>query len=132
MKETEEGLIAATLRSMGAVGRRNAVTRTQVARTLGMDTAEGKRTVSRLLERERPEGTICSSGNGLFVPEDSEEGDREVAAYIALVSKKAAGAFKSLKGAKKYIAQRKREKSGQLNLMGVTEEDAEEESCAEL
>ena len=129
MREQKEGLVAATLKAMGAIGRRNAVTRTEVARCLGMDTAEVKRTVSRLLERERPDGTICSSGSGLFIPEDSEEGDMEVAAYIAFVTKKAAGAFRSLAGARKYIAQRQRQKSGQtqLDLTEVTEEDEQPE-----
>lgn len=127
MKETEDGLIAATLRSMGAVGRRNAVTRTQVARTLGMDTRDGKRVISKILEAERAEGIICSCSMGLFLPMDSDEGDQEVMSYIATVSRKGAGSFRSIKGARKYIARRQREKSWQtqLDLTEVVEEDGE-------
>ena len=64
---------------------------------------------------------ICSCGRGLFLPEDSAEGDREVAAYIAEVARKGAGSFKSIRGAKKYLAQRERERSGQVNITEATD-----------
>ena len=127
-EKTNEGLIAGTLAALGAVGRRNAVTRTVVARVLGMGSRDGQRTVSKLLEDERSEGVICSCGRGLFIPADSAEGDMEVEAYIAEVSRKGAGSFKSIRGAKKYLAQRKREKSGQVDLYEVTKGAESEEA----
>ena len=129
-KQQNEGLIAGTLEAIGAVGRRNAVTRTMVAMALGMASRDGQRTVSKLLEVERSDGVICSCGRGLFIPEDSPEGDREVAAYIAEVSRKGAGSFKSIRGAKKYLAQRQREKSGQMDLSEVTKGTGSEEAEA--
>lgn len=120
-KQQNKGLIAATLEAIGAVGRRNAVTRTVVARALGMGSRDGQRTVSKLLEDERSEGVICSCGRGIFIPADSAEGDREVAAYIAEVSRKGAGSFKSIRAAKKYLAQRQRERSGQVHITEATD-----------
>lgn len=127
-EKPNKGLIAGTLAALGAVGRRNAVTRTVVARALGMASRDGQRIVSKLLEAERSEGVICSCGRGIFIPADSAEGDREVAAYIAEVSRKGAGSFKSIRGAKKYLAQREREKSGQMDLSEVAKGTGSEEA----
>lgn len=113
-----QGAVEAVLRAMGAIGRDNAVTREQVARAMGLDSQDGKRSVSKILEAERVDSVICSSGSGLFVPEDSEKGDLEVVAYIAEVTRKGAGSFRSIRGARRYIERRKREKSGQLHIGG--------------
>lgn len=51
-EKQNEGLISGTLEAIGAVGRRNAVTRTVVAKALGMTSRDGQRTVSKLLESE--------------------------------------------------------------------------------
>lgn len=51
-----------------------------------------------------------------------------MAAYIAEVSRKGAGSFKSIRGAKKYLAQRQREKSGQMDLPEVTKDTGSEEA----
>lgn len=116
-----QGPVEAALRALGAVGRCNAVTREQVARAIGLSSQDGSRTVSKLLEREREKAVICSSGSGLFVPEDSEKGDLEVVAYIAEVTRKGAGSFRSIRGARRYIERRKCEKSGQLHIGGEHE-----------
>lgn len=129
-KQQNEGLIAATLEAIGAIGRHNSAPRLTVARSLGMDGRDGERAISKLLEIERKDSVICSCGRGLFLPEDSPEGDREVAAYIAEVSRKGAGSFKSIRGAKKYLAQRQREKSGQMDLSEVTKGTGSEEAEA--
>ena len=110
------GAVEAVLCALGAVGRDHAVTREQVARALGLSSQDGSRTVSKLLEKEREEGVICSSGSGLFLPEDSEKGDVEVMAYISQVSRKGAGSFRSIRGAKRYIDMRLRRKSGQVEI----------------
>lgn len=115
-KQQNEGLIAATLEAIGAIGRHNSAPRLTVARSLGMDGRDGERTISKLLEIERKNAVICSCGRGLFLPEDSPEGDREVAAYIAEVTRKGAGSFRSIQQAKKYLAQRQQERSGQVRL----------------
>ena len=120
-EKTNEGLIAGTLAALGAVGRHNSAPRLTVTRSLGMDGRDGERTISRLLEIERKDSVICSCGRGLFLPEDSPEGDREVAAYIAEVARKGAGSFKSIRGAKKYLAQRERERSGQVHITEATD-----------
>ena len=127
-KQQNEGLIAATLKAIGAVGRCNSAPRLIVARSLGMDGRDGERAISKLLEIERKDSVICSCGRGLFLPEDSAEGDREVAAYIAEVSRKGAGSFKSIRGAKKYLAQRERERSGQMDLSEVAKGTGSEEA----
>lgn len=129
-KQQNEGLIAATLEAIGAIGRHNSAPRLTVARSLGMDGRDGERAISKLLEIERKDSVICSCGRGLFLPEDSPEGDREVAAYIAEVSRKGAGSFKSIRAAKKYLAQRQREKSGQMDLSEVTKDTGSEEAEA--
>lgn len=122
-KQQNKGLIAGTLAALGAVGRRNSAPRLTVARSLGMDGRDGERAISKLLEIERKDSVICSCGRGLFLPADSAEGDREVAAYIAEVSRKGAGSFKSIRGAKKYLAQRERERSGQIRLTEATDDE---------
>lgn len=123
-----DGLIAGTLEAIGAIGRHNSAPRLTVARSLGMDGRDGERAISKLLEIERKDSVICSCGRGLFLPEDSPEGDREVAAYIAEVSRKGAGSFRSIKQAKKYLAQRQREKSGQMDLSEVAKGTGSEEA----
>lgn len=127
-EKPNKGLIAGTLEAIGAIGRHNSAPRLTVARSLGMDGRDGERAISKLLEIERKDSVICSCGRGLFLPEDSPEGDREVAAYIAEVSRKGAGSFKSIRGAKKYLAQREREKSGQMDLSEVAKGTGSEEA----
>ena len=117
-----QGPIECVLRSLGAIGRDHAVTREQVARALGLSSQDGSRTVSKMLEKERAESVICSCGTGLFVPEESDKGDLEVIAYISEVSRKGAGSFKSIKGARRYIQKRQRRKTGQIEISEVRNE----------
>ena len=106
MKENKnDGLIAATLRAMGAIGKENAVTRAAVAAALGYDKqkSQGARRVSKILETERKTDAICGCGSGIFLPDAGEKGREEMRQYIRMVEAMARGAFRSLKGTKLHL-----------------------------
>ena len=115
-KQRGEGIISGYLRRMGAIGRRNAIKRRDVAKGVGLSCA---RSVSRVLETERQTTVICSCDAGLFLPTDDAEGDLDVRNYIHNVSRKAAGAFRSLTAARHYM----KEVRGQQEITEVTRED---------
>lgn len=105
MENKNDGLIAATLRSMGAIGKENAITRAAVAAALGYDKpkTQGARRVSKILETERKTEAICGCGNGIFLPDAGEKGREEMRQYIRMVEAMARGAFRSLKGTKLHL-----------------------------
>lgn len=96
----DDGLIAGYLRRIGAIGRHNSMIREKVAVGVGLSSA---RQVSKVLEDERVTTVICSWSKGLFLPSDDAEGDAEVRRYIETVSRKGAGAFKSIAAARRYL-----------------------------
>lgn len=100
--DNNEGLIASTLRALGAIGKENAVRRSDVARALGYDKpkSQGARRVSKVLETERKTDAICGCGSGIFLPDAGEKGREEMRQYIRMVEAMARGAFRSLKGTK--------------------------------
>ena len=98
-KGQEVGAIETILRSKGAVGEENAVTRREVADALGLQ-KDGERKVSKLLEKERQTRVICSCKSGLFLPSEGLKGQLEIRAYRHKVERIARGCFMSLKGAR--------------------------------
>lgn len=116
MDDQNIGLVEATLQSMGAVGRDNAVTRAQVARALGLPHKDGARAVSKMLELERRTRVICSCGSGLFIPDEGVKGRAEIHAYMHKVEGIAKGSFRSIRGARLH----------QKNVPGQTELDVDE------
>ena len=118
----DDGLIAGYLRRIGAVRRRNSITRENVAKGVGLSSA---RQVSKVLEVERVTTVICSCSKGLFLPSDDAEGDAEVRRYIETVSRKGAGAFKSIAAARRYL----REVRGQQEITEVMREDEQPEKA---
>ena len=92
------GVVEAALRSMGAVGQENAVTRAQLAKALGLETKDGPRSVSKMLETERRTRIICGCAAGLFLPDEGLKGQAEIRAYIHKAEAMGRGIFRSLKG----------------------------------
>jgi len=99
-KGQEVGVVEAVLRSKNAVGQEHAVTRREIAVALGLAQADGPRTVSKMLEKERQTRVICSSKSGLFLPSQGLKGELEIRAYRRKVEGIARGCFMSLKGAR--------------------------------
>ena len=99
-QEVVIGQVEMVLRSKNAVGQEHAVTRREVAVALGLAQADGPRTVSKLLEKERQTRVICSCKSGLFLPSEGLKGQLEIRAYRHKVEGVAKGAFRSLKAAR--------------------------------
>ena len=98
-KGQEVGAIETILRSKGAVGEENAVTRREVADAFGLQ-KDGERKVSKLLEKERQGRTICSCARGLFLPAEGLKGEMEVRRYLRKCEAIATGTFRSLRAAR--------------------------------
>ena len=99
-KGQEVGPVERILLSKAAIGQENAVTRREIAVALGLAQADGPRTVSKMLEKERQTRVICSCKSGLFLPSQGLKGELEIRAYRRKIEAVAKGCFMSLKGAR--------------------------------